>query len=91
MTRTFLIASIGALSLGVAACGGYEENKAAYDEQNAAYEANTVYDENTAYDAGNAAYNASDGNAAYAPPPDGNVSDNVVAPVPPTGPTTNGY
>jgi len=91
MTRTWLIASIGALSLGVAACGDYDEKNAAYDEQNAAYDANAAYDENTSYDAGNQAYNASDGNAAYTPPPDGNVTDNVVGPVPPTDATTNRY
>ena len=90
MTRTWLIASIGVLSLGVAACGDNDEKNAASNEQNGFYDVNTSYDENTAFDAGNAAYNASEGNAAYAPPPDGNVSDNVAAP-PPTGATTNGY
>jgi hypothetical protein len=88
MTRIWLIASIGVLSLGVAACGGYDENKAAYDSNNAAYdEGNAAYDET-----GNAAYQAPEGNAAYAPPVDGNVStNNMIGDTPPANPEVNNY
>ena len=72
MTRTAFILSIGLLSFGAAACGGYDEKNAAYDQNNAAYdEGNTAYDE-----ADNAAYAPPEGNAGYTPPADGNVSDN---------------
>ena len=90
MTRIGLIASVGMLSFGVAACGGYDEKNAAYDGNNAAYEAegNAAYDET-----GNAAYQAPEGNAAYTPPPaDGNVStDNMIGDVPPADPAVNRY
>ena len=73
MTRTAFILSIGLLSFGAAACGGYDEKNAAYDQNNAA-----AYDEgNAAYDeADNAAYAPPEGNAGYTPPADGNVRDN---------------
>jgi hypothetical protein len=89
MTRNALILSIGLLSFGAAACGDYDEKNAAYDENNAA-----AYDEgNAAYDeTGNAAYEAPEGNAAYTPPADANLStNNMVGEVPPPPPTTNGY
>ena len=91
MARLSLILSIGMLSFGVAACGDYEENKAAYDEGNAAYDAagNAAYDE-----AGNAAYEAPEGNAGYTPPADGNVSGNDMLGTPPpadTPPPANSY
>ena len=94
MTRKSLILSISALTLGVAACGGYDEKNAAYDEKNASYDAgNAAYDEtgNAAYDeSGNAAYRAPEGNAAYPPPADANATTNIGEP-PPANPTTNGY
>jgi hypothetical protein len=85
MTRPGLIVAIGALSFGVAACGDYdqkadEENNAAYDEK-----------DNVAYDAGNEGYDTSDDNAAYAPPPDGNLSPNLVDEVPPDNTITHRY
>ena len=89
MARIWLIASVGMLSFGVAACGGYDEKNAAYDSNNAAYEeGNAAYDET-----GNAAYEAPDGNAAYAPPPaDGNASgNNMIGEVPPADPAVNRY
>ena len=95
MTRTSLIVSIGALTLGLAACGGYDEKNAAYDAGNTAYDENgAAYDSNAAagYDEGsNAAYNAVDVNAAYPPPVDGNESTNGIGAPPPADPTTNGY
>ena len=96
MTRKSLIVSIGAVSLGVVACGGYDEKNASYDAANATYEENgATYDSNGAagYDAGsNATYNAAEGNAAYAPPPVlGNESTNGIGAPPPADPTTNGY
>ena len=88
MTRTAFILSIGLLSFGAAACGGYDEKNAAYDQNNAAYdEGNTAYDS-----ADNAAYAPPEGNAGYAPPVDANTStNNMVGEVPPPPPTTNGY
>ena len=90
MTRIWLIASIGMLSFGAAACGDYDEKNAAYNAENAAYDAegNAAYDET-----GNAAYDAPEGNAAYPPPPaDGNAStDNLIGDVPPADPTANRY
>lgn len=89
MKRFRLIATIGTLSLGAVACGDYDEKNAAYDGNNASYEAegNAGYDQE-----GNAAYDSNTGNAASAPPADTNMStDNVVDPVPPPAPTTNGY
>ena len=87
MTRHWLIASIGALSFGLAACGDYDEKE--YDVGNAAYEVQG----NAAYDAGaNQAYDAPEGNAAYPPPADGNAIDDtrvVVDPAPDT--STNRY
>jgi hypothetical protein len=90
MARISLILSIGALTIGVAACGGYDEKNAAYDGNN------TVYDEqgNAAYDdTGNAAYDTSGNNAVYAPPPaDGNAStDNMIGAPPPADPAVNNY
>ena len=82
MTRLWLSAAIGALSFGVAACGDYDEKNVAYDEKdNAAYEA-----------AGNEAYDAPEGNVAYPPPPDDNMStNNIIDEVPPANATTNRY
>lgn len=37
MKRFILTASLGPITLGLAACGSYEENEAAYNESNAAY------------------------------------------------------
>lgn len=56
MTRTWLIVAASAASLGLAACGDYD--------QEGAYEAK----DNAAYGAGNEAYEAPADNAAYAPP-----------------------
>jgi hypothetical protein len=90
MARIWLIASIGVLSFGAAACGDYDEKNAAYDGNNAAYEAgdNAAYDET-----GNAAYDTSGNNAVYAPPPvDGNAStDNMIGAPPPADPAVNNY
>ena len=90
MTRIWLIASIGMLSFGVAACGGYDEKNAAYDGNNTAYDeqGNAAYDET-----GNAANEAPEGNAAYPPPPvDGNVStNNMIGEVPPADAAVNRY
>jgi hypothetical protein len=95
MTRKSLIASIGVLTLGLAACGGYDEKNAAYDAGNTAYDENgAAYDSNAGagYDTGsNATYNASEGNAAYPPPVDGNESSNAIGAPPPADPTGNGY
>ena len=87
MARFWLIASIGMLSFGAAACGGYDEKNAAYDANDAAYdEGNAAYG-----DGANEAYSAPDGNAAY-PSPDGNAStNNVVGEVPPGNSTTPPY
>ena len=93
MNRIRLIASIAALSFGAAACDSYGDRNAAYDGENAAYdEKNAAYDEqgNAAYGAENKTYEAPEGNAAYTPPADGNVSTNTGAP-PPADPTRNGY
>jgi hypothetical protein len=95
MTRKSLILSISALTLGVAACGGYDEKNAAYDAGNAAYDENgAAYESNGAADydsSANAAYNAADGNTAYPPPVNGNESTNGIGAPPPADPTTNGY
>ncbi|MGQ0559573.1 MAG: hypothetical protein ACT4OE_08325 [Sphingosinicella sp.] len=74
MNRQWLTLTIGALSLGLGACGGYDETNAAYDANN------TAYDENTAYDAGNETYKAAESNAAYSPPAGDNASVNTVEP-----------
>ena len=82
MTRISRIVLISAVSFGAAACGDYDEKNATYDEQG-----NAAYDE-----AGNAAYEAPEGNAAYPPPADANMStNNLVDEVPPADPTMNRY
>ena len=56
MKRTVLIASLGAVSLGLAACGGYEK-EASYEKDNAAYSAE-----------GKEGAYTTEGGAAYAAP-----------------------
>ena len=87
MNRMWLVGTIGLLSLGAAACDSYEAgNNAAYDEAG-----NAAYGEG-----GNETYNATDGNAAYAPPAPaaGNAADNAVDDVSPPSdppPVMNNY
>jgi hypothetical protein len=87
MSRTWLILALAGVSLGVSACGDYEEQ--GYDENNAAYDEAG----NDAYDAAeNEAYDASGNNAAYTPPPDANLStNNLVGEAPPDNSTMNRY
>ena len=86
MTRQAILATLGAVSLGLAACGGYDQE--GYNESNAGYDeqGNAAYGEPA-----NQSYDMPENNAAYAPPPAVNESsDNVVDVVPPDN-VTNGY